>query len=480
MPESQPSNACKRRRAEERPPPSQSRPKRHKSRPYTGGYINTPAFWDSLSKIWLTKHALRELDRRNRLLRSPRHRPRSLPTARNALAAPSENAPLPPASAADFLRNCAPGHLQDVKRFARGGGPDLSDLVGVRAACFTYGACADDAASYPEPAPLDRNMSPSRSKDKKTSIHNDANYGQKLFDGGIIPFGVECPSGNRPPLPPNWDETRRKLAQPRCSLSPSTFPEEAKVPPAMLEAMGASRNTLENTLFNNIDPMTGDIARAKPDYFYGASHYQLHPDVRNELSEYIIPLNNTLLPAVPNFFLETKGPRGLAVVAQRQVCHDGAIGARAMQSLRSYGQSEPVYDNNAYTISSTYENGHLVMYSHSVAQPNGPGTRPEYYMHRLRSFSMVDSAATFLDGATVFKNAVDLTEKHRNDAIARANERAGQTIEDEGDDEDVNDDEVEGEKDIEDPDEDTEEDADSPPIVHILTTLRCHSKSTYT
>lgn len=28
----------------------------------TGGYIDTSAFWDSLSKIWLMKHALRELN----------------------------------------------------------------------------------------------------------------------------------------------------------------------------------------------------------------------------------------------------------------------------------------------------------------------------------------------------------------------------------------------------------------------------------
>ncbi|KAI4154574.1 MAG: hypothetical protein LQ340_001583 [Diploschistes diacapsis] len=194
----------------------------------------------------------------------------------------------------------------------------------------------------------------------------------------------------------------------------------------MLEAMGAPRGAEKNILFTNIDPITGDIAQAKPDYYYGARLEQIHPHVRNELSKHIIPSNHTRLPAVPNFFLEAKGPDGSLAVAKRQACHDGAISARAMQSLRSYRQDEPIYDNNAYTISSIYHGGQLKMYGHSVAQPKGPGTRPEYYMHQLRSFAMTDFTDTFLDGATAFKNAVDLTEEYRNAAITLGNKTTGQ------------------------------------------------------
>jgi hypothetical protein len=61
---------------------------------------NFPAeFWDNLDRIWLTPRALREFDRRNRLQ----------PT----LLAPKQ-------------------HTTDLARFARGGGPDTSDLRGVR------------------------------------------------------------------------------------------------------------------------------------------------------------------------------------------------------------------------------------------------------------------------------------------------------------------------------------------------------------
>jgi hypothetical protein len=60
-----------------------------------------PEFYDRLSKIWLTSGALRELNRRNRIL----HLLASLP------------------------RPSAPP--KDLARFARRGGPDLSNLRGV-------------------------------------------------------------------------------------------------------------------------------------------------------------------------------------------------------------------------------------------------------------------------------------------------------------------------------------------------------------
>jgi hypothetical protein len=207
---------------------------------------------------------------------------------------------------------------------------------------------------------------------------------------------------------------------------------KADVLPAMLRAMGASGGAQKDELFTNIKPLTISNTQAKPDYYWGAQPGQLNLRVREDLSEHIAPQPG--LPIVPNFFLEAKGPNGSAAVAVRQACHDGAIGARAMQSLRSYRQDMPAYDNNISAISSTYHAGTLKMYAHSVAQPNGPGTRPEYYMHQLRSFAMTDTADSFRQGATAFKNAMDLTAEYRNAAIARANEIAAQTIDEEEED----------------------------------------------
>jgi hypothetical protein len=119
-----------------------------------------------------------------------------------------------------------------------------------------------------------------------------------------------------------------------------------------------------------------------------------------------------------------KGPDGSAAVAERQACYDGALGARAMHSLQSYGQDKPTYDNNAYVITSTFHNGQLKMYTSHPAQPNGPGTQPEYYMTQINGWSMTGNAESFRQGVTAFRNAGDWTKEKRADAIKLANERA--------------------------------------------------------
>ena len=425
------------------------------------------AFWDSLSKIWLTKGALRELDKRNTQSVS------NLPPLYQQVIKPIQ-------SASDFLHNCAPRTLKDTKRFARYGGPDLSDL---RVVCIVRnlisGVRADDTLQYPEFIhPFDRTMGSrlpssrhqkqgpmSTTKETTSSRPKDPNYQQKLIDSNVLPHGYEYPDGHEPPLPQNWDEINRRLAQRRPSLSPSAFLEEKfqafveknncafnedavkdSELPAMLEAMGASDGAFKNILFTNIDPITDNIAYAKPDYYYGAQPEQIHQDVRDQLSKNIVPSKHSHLPTVPNFFLEAKGPDGSLPEARRQALHDGAIGARAMQSIQSYGKSEPVYDNNAYTISSTYHGGTLKIYSHSTTQPYGHRKRPEYYMHQLGAYAMAHSKETFRDGAKAFKNARDLTTEYRNAAIARANEMLAQTIEGEEDEEETEEEEEEEEE----------------------------------
>ena len=91
------------------------------------------AFWDNLSKTWLTRGALRELNRRNN---QPSSQPRSQyrrarrPLTRDFLAELRNRRVNQ--SASDFLHHCEPQTLKEIKRFARNGGPDLSDLKDVR------------------------------------------------------------------------------------------------------------------------------------------------------------------------------------------------------------------------------------------------------------------------------------------------------------------------------------------------------------
>lgn len=139
MPEPQLSNPRKRLHSEQCLPQvresSQPLSKRQKL-DHPRGARPPAAFWDNLSKIWLTERALKELDWRNtqpapNSHRSP-YRRSHRPVTRHAVAEwknKEENQP-----ATDFLTRCSTGRLEDIKLLARHGGPDLSDLRGVRIA----------------------------------------------------------------------------------------------------------------------------------------------------------------------------------------------------------------------------------------------------------------------------------------------------------------------------------------------------------
>jgi hypothetical protein len=116
---------------------------------HPSGYQPPAAFWDNLSKTWLTKRALRELDRRN--TRAAPNPPHSLyqrvrrSVTRNFLAESKRNRQTAQ-DTANYLRCCNPRKVKDVKLFARHGGPDLSGLRNVCAARYLpAGAKADDA-----------------------------------------------------------------------------------------------------------------------------------------------------------------------------------------------------------------------------------------------------------------------------------------------------------------------------------------------
>lgn len=83
-------------------------------------------WWDTLSKVWLTRRALRELDRRNRISRRRRadRRTSSPSNVDKRGIRKSRNRPADNQTEKQKLSN-------DVKRFARQGGPSLSELRNV-------------------------------------------------------------------------------------------------------------------------------------------------------------------------------------------------------------------------------------------------------------------------------------------------------------------------------------------------------------
>ena len=277
---------------------------------------------------------------------------------------------------------------------------------------------------------------------KSTSPY-DRNFQQNLIDHGVYPDSYEYPDGRFPPQPANWEEINGRLLHPRASLSSSRFSADqfrkfqradaraskedqvtTTVIPIIEGDMRNSNTTCGKLRLTNLDHLTdGTLVSGNPDRFYGARPEQLDRRIRAELNKKIVPSTQADLPIVPNFLLAVKGPDGNTAVAKRQACYDGALGARGIQALQSYGQSEPVYDNNAYTITASYSDGQLKLYTCHPSAPSAPGTRPEYYMNQLRSFAITDTPETFRQGATAYRNAGDWTKEMREGFIETANGR---------------------------------------------------------
>src|ERR1700722_5383969 len=190
-------------------------------------------------------------------------------------------------------------------------------------------------------------------KTSKSSAYS-SNFEQKLIDRGIYPKGYEFQNNRTPPAPMNLEDIRRRLTQPRPSLSPSQFLESdfnnferhndrartepnamAKVVPIIAGDSDDQYPSQADVPFGHLELMDKDLVKPKPDLYYGAKPEQIDRQVRDELGKYIVPSSDTSLPAVPNYFLEGKSTKGRADVAVRQACYDGAVGARAMHQLRN-------------------------------------------------------------------------------------------------------------------------------------------------
>ena len=283
---------------------------------------------------------------------------------------------------------------------------------------------------------------PSTDVSRSTGPYN-RNFQQNLIDHGVYPEGYEYPDGQTPPRPGNWEEINRRLSLRRDSLSLSRFSDEdfrkfkradahawkekqmtTSVIPVIEGDVGDAKCVSGGIPFTNLDHLTdGTLVPGNPDIYYGARPEQLDRRVRDELTGQIIPSTQDELPIAPNFFIAAKGPDGTAAVVNRQASYDGTLGARGMQSLHSYGRDKPVFDSNAYTISSTYLYGTLKMFTIHPTQPPSQGSRPEYHMHQINTWGMTGNVETFRQGATAFRNARDWAKEQRDEAVRLANER---------------------------------------------------------
>lgn len=93
-----------------------------------------------------------------------------------------------------------------------------------------------------------------------------------------------------------------------------------------------------------------------------------------------------------------------------------------MHKLRSYVDPEKLFDENAYTITSTYvPSGLLTLYSIHLTPSNDPKLAAEYRMIQLRSFAVTDIPESFRQGAAALRNARDWAKERRDELIAAVN-----------------------------------------------------------
>ena len=158
----------------------------------------------------------------------------------------------------------------------------------------------------------------------------------------------------------------------------------------------------------------------------GAPQAQIARQIREELGSYIWPSRKWSAPALPNFFTEAKGPTGSSVVSERQACYAGVLGARGMHRLRTFA-TEDMYDNNAYTITSTYcsfSGGILRIFATRPIPSTNPAKRPcDYHTSQLGGWVLTGSRKQFCEGVGAFRNARDWAKEQREKAIAAANAR---------------------------------------------------------
>ncbi|KIW78602.1 hypothetical protein Z517_08440 [Fonsecaea pedrosoi CBS 271.37] len=385
-----------------------------------------PSYWNTLSKVHLTRGALWEFDRR-----SIEEKVQSPCTFTPKVGYPTGRA---------VLR---------LKRFARCGGPDLSHLRGLadlplsvhdRMSDHVSSQSRKRSSASSKPGDLAKITSP------KITPYS-GNFEQKLIDTCIYPDDHEHPDGQFAPEPANLSDIQAAQRVPRPSLSPSRFTEEdfrafkranARVKgettgihnlfPLIAGNEAAHRFEMDLSL-SNLQAFDKDLSDPKPDVYHGVALSTIHPRVRADLGTYIIPSKVDITrPAAPNFFVEGKSAQGRSDVAKRQALIDGAVGARAMHELQNYKAKEPGYDNKARSFSAIYQAGVGVLqtYAHHLTKPLTPGGNPEYHMTLTGSYGMTHDRETFVKGATAYRRSRDLAKTERDSLIAHANQVARQ------------------------------------------------------
>ncbi|KAI9899448.1 hypothetical protein N3K66_005909 [Trichothecium roseum] len=381
-------------------------------------YNHPPALWDGLPVIDLDRLALREIDRRN-----------ALRSKKQVILKPKRK-------------------TNDIIRFARRGGPDLSHLRGY--------ASIQDPRRDTQIEYVDWDEAGSSDSMMVLSTYNTA------FECHLATHNVYTHGRNLEP--DNLAELREALKKRRPSVSSSltakdyhafvksndsVLTEQAvalRVMPKILGPDAAGYHCAEDLAMDGLARVVQGTPVPRPDYFDGVPYADVDPRIIAELKGSIVPMTHVdsiKCPLAPNFFLEIKGPKGGdPVILRRQICHYGSFGIRAMHALETVGRGQPAAaddddDDGRATIphvfTATYysETAHLVIYCHYMSAPTTAATsaedgvvgqgNPAYHMKLLKQYHLSDDFETFVQGVTALRNVRSMAKDVRDRLVEAAN-----------------------------------------------------------
>lgn len=347
-----------------------------------------------------------------------------------------------------------------LQRFARHGGPDLTDLRGwvVRLPRGGHGSATGRGArgriqkqQRPRTRSSQNNTSTSRSE---TSGPYDAAFRQHLINHKVWPLGYYLETGRRPPAPDKMQAIIAFLNGGRSSLEPETFTEDhfsaflkahdlatseeprcrtlesVEGPELSLSSAHVKRGPVQ---FNRLRPLLPDnLVPGFPDRVYGSRPENLHATVAEHPD--LAPLN---LPtaaqdlACPNLIVHVEGPYGTQETANVQAVYDGALAARGMEALWRFDCSHEDSSANeqhiARTLTCTFAAG--ILRIHAVHVRPGTGSldslrNAEYITTLLGVWVMDLNLEDFRRGAAAYRNAIKWARIQREEIVRFANRRA--------------------------------------------------------
>lgn len=369
-------------------------------------------------------------------------------------------------------RASTPRFDRDLQRYARQGGPDLSDIRGVgdmpRGTSRGRGRGARAKVHKPQgkrrAASQAGSGSGSRrasSNQTKTSSPYDAAFKQHLINHKVWPIGHYLETGSPPPPPDNLSDIIAHVNGGRSSLEPDVFDESHFATFQKSYQLAASEEPRSRTVesieglelslssthvkrgpvkFSNLRPLLPEnLVPGNPDRVYGSRPEKLDGAIRDDPD-----LETLVLPTAardmicPNMIVHIKGPAGSQETAHVQAVYDGALAARGMEALwisgreggGTDGESTPdrlALAHVARTLTCTFAAGVLRMYAVHLRPGRGtldPLQDVEYVTSPVGAWVMDYNLEDFRKGATAYRNAIEWARAQRDEVIDRANRRA--------------------------------------------------------